>query len=170
MSRQHFAQRQLAYHWYLPDACTGWLVAAYPRCPAFVWGISRHYPTASRAVPAGSTPAALDWWLGTGSKNSAGFADRGSILLIIYVAFSKGMTNHIWRQIDLQDFLKLSMVLVVLLALALVVTTRIARWVLRLRVLPLVLSHQLQLIVCPVLAKRYFARSTTRTSMTVQQP
>jgi sodium/bile acid cotransporter 7 len=36
-------------------------------------------------------------------KQMLGYADRGSILLIIYVAFSKGMVDHIWSQVGVGD-------------------------------------------------------------------
>jgi len=126
-------------------------------------------------------------------KQVLGYADRGSILLIIYVAFSKGMVDHIWRQIELRDLVVLFGLLAVLLALALFLTAVIARRLMRLSVedeivlqfcgskkslasglpiasvlfagpqlglivLPLMLFHQLQLIVCAVLARRYGAR------------
>ena len=122
-----------------------------------------------------------------------GYADRGSILLIIYVAFSKGMVDNIWSKIDLADLAILSALLALLLALALTLTAMIARRIMRLSVedeivlqfcgskkslasglpmatilfsgaqlgmivLPLMLFHQLQLIVCAVLARRYARR------------
>lgn len=122
-----------------------------------------------------------------------GYADRGSILLIIYVAFSKGMAEHIWRQIGPRDLAVLCLLLAALLGLALFLTWVIGRRLLRfsvedeivlqfcgskkslasglpmasvlfagpqvgLIVLPLMLFHQLQLIVCAVLARRYAAR------------
>ncbi|MEO8722139.1 MAG: bile acid:sodium symporter family protein [Sphingobium sp.] len=127
-------------------------------------------------------------------KKILGFADRGSILLIIYVAFSKGMEDHIWSQIGPQDLLVLLVLLAVLLTAALSLTVMISRYILRLGVedeivlqfcgskkslasglpiasvlfagpqlglivLPLMLFHQLQLIVCAVLARHYAARS-----------
>lgn len=126
-------------------------------------------------------------------KQILGYADRGSILLIIYVAFSKGMAEHIWQQIGLPDLLVLFALLSVLLALALVLTGALARRIMRLTVedeivlqfcgskkslasglpmasvlfsgpqvalvvLPLMLFHQLQLVVCAVLARRYARR------------
>jgi sodium/bile acid cotransporter 7 len=135
-------------------------------------------------------------WIGPwiqAHKRVLGFADRGSILLIIYVAFSKGMAEHIWRQISLRDLAVLTLLLGALLALALCLTWLIGRRLLRfsvedeivvqfcgskkslasglpmasvlfagpqlgLVVLPLMLFHQLQLIVCAVLARRYAAR------------
>lgn len=135
-------------------------------------------------------------WIGAwvqDHKKVLGFADRGSILAIIYAAFSKGMADHIWRQIQALDLVILLVLLAALLALALFLTMTIARRILRLSpedeivlqfcgskkslasglpiasvlfagpqlgliVLPLMLFHQLQLIVCAVLARRYAAR------------
>ena len=127
-------------------------------------------------------------------KQILGYADRGSILLIIYVAFSKGMVDNVWAQVAPFDLVVLLAVLAVLLAAALALTAFIARRLMRLSVedeivlqfcgskkslasglpiasvlfagpqlglivLPLMLFHQLQLMVCAVLARRYAARS-----------
>ena len=126
-------------------------------------------------------------------KSLLGLADRGSILLIIYAAFSRGMADHIWRRIETSDLITLLAVLTILLGAALFATRFIARRVLKLNVkdeivlqfcgskkslasglpiagvlfpgpsvalilLPLMLFHQLQLIVCAILARRYGAR------------
>ena len=139
----------------------------------------------------------LQRWIGAWvqrNKTVLGMVDRGSILLIIYVAFSKGMVDHVWRQVDVADMLTLLAVLAGLLALALAITGLAARRVMRLNVedeivlqfcgskkslasglpianvlfsgpavglivLPLMIFHQLQLIVCAFLARRYAARS-----------
>lgn len=61
-----------------------------------------------------------------------GYADRGSILLIIYVAFSRGMVDGIWGQIDTRDMIFLVGILAALLALALFITGFVGRSVLRL--------------------------------------
>jgi sodium/bile acid cotransporter 7 len=144
-------------------------------------------------------------WIGgwiQSHKRILGFADRGSILLIIYVAFSKGMADHIWRQIRIWDLAFLMILLAALLALVLILTAVIARRVLRLSVedeivlqfcgskkslasglpiasvlfagpqlglivLPLMLFHQLQLIVCAVLARRYADRTVSALDGTV---
>ena len=126
-------------------------------------------------------------------KQILGYADRGSILLIIYVAFSKGMVDSVWSQIEPVDLVILLVLLAILLAAALALTALIARRVMRLSVedeivlqfcgskkslasglpiasvlfagpqlslivLPLMLFHQLQLMVCAVLARRYAVR------------
>ena len=135
-------------------------------------------------------------WIGAwiqGHKRVLGYADRGSILLIIYVAFSKGMVDNIWGEVSLSDLLILFAFLVVLLAVVLVLTGLIARRILSLPVqdeivlqfcgskkslasglpmatvlfpgpqlglivLPLMLFHQIQLIVCAILARHYADR------------
>lgn len=121
-----------------------------------------------------------------------GMADRGTILLIVYVAFSKGMVENIWAKLDLPDLLFLLFLMCVLLALVLVLTTLLGR-AMRLPVedrivlqmcgskksmasglpmasiifssgqiglilLPLMLFHQVQLVVCAVLARRWAMR------------
>lgn len=127
-------------------------------------------------------------------KKLLGYADRGSILLIIYVAFSRGMVDGIWGQVRLPDLLALSAILVLLLAVALAATAGLSRALrfgredavvltfcgskkslasglpmasvlfagpqLGLIVLPLMLFHQLQLVVCAILARRW-ADATT---------
>lgn len=126
-------------------------------------------------------------------KTLLGYADRGSILLIIYVAFSRGMVDNVWAEVALGDMLLLSAMLAGLLAAILWLTWLIGRKLMRLDVadeivllfcgskkslasglpmgtvlfagpqlslivLPLMLFHQIQLIVCAILARRYAAR------------
>ena len=136
-------------------------------------------------------------WIGAwvqDRKRMLGYVDRGSILLIIYVAFSKGMVEGIWGQIGVGDLLLLLCILGLLLAVLLSITHLIGRRLMHLPiedeivlqfcgskkslasgmpmasvlfqgpqlgliVLPLMLFHQLQLIVCAVLARRYAARA-----------
>lgn len=133
-------------------------------------------------------------------KQMLGLADRGSILLIIYVAFSKGMTDNIWGQIEPLDLIVLIIVLSALLALVLVLTAVIGRRILRLGkpdrivlqfcgskkslasglpiasvlfagpqlgliLLPLMIFHQLELVVCALLARRYAARNAAGLSV-----
>ncbi|MBV2355476.1 bile acid:sodium symporter [Streptomyces sp. J2-1] len=129
-------------------------------------------------------------WVGgflTRHKKVLGLVDRGSILLVVYTAFSEGMAQGIWGQISLPRLGGLLVVEAVLLAVMLAVTwyggraagfdrgDRIAiqfagskkslasglpmASVLfgahaSLAVLPLMLFHQMQLMVCAVLAKR----------------
>jgi len=139
------------------------------------------------------------------NRRVLGFADRGSILLIIYVAFSKGMAEHIWRQIGLRDLAVLCLLLAALLGVALFITWLVGRRILRfsvgdeivlqfcgskkslasglpmasvlfagpqlgLIVLPLMLFHQLQLIVCAFLARRYADRPVAEALGPAQAP
>ncbi|MGC5566667.1 bile acid:sodium symporter family protein [Streptomyces sp. FR-108] len=120
-------------------------------------------------------------------KKVLGYVDRGSILLVVYTAFSEGMVQGIWHQVSPLRLGGLLAVEVVLLAVMLSVTwygskalgfgreDRIAiqfagskkslasglpmASVLfgahaSLAVLPLMLFHQMQLMVCAVIAKR----------------
>lgn len=122
-----------------------------------------------------------------------GLVDRGSVLLVVYTAFSAGMVAGIWHQVSAGQLLALLAVLVVLLALVLVLTGLAGRllgfaWPDRvtavfcgskksmatglpmaavlfhprnvgLMVLPLMLFHQIQLIVCAAMARRWGARA-----------
>ena len=135
-------------------------------------------------------------WIGNwveARRRLLGYADRGSILLIIYVAFSKGMTSGMWTRFDSADLLVLFGALALLLALVLVITGFAARRILGFTmkdeivllfcgskkslasglpmasilfpgpqvgiiVLPLMLFHQLQLIVCAAIARHYALR------------
>ncbi|WP_030667101.1 bile acid:sodium symporter family protein [Streptomyces rimosus] len=134
-------------------------------------------------------------WIGgfiTRHKKILGFVDRGSILFVVYSAFSTGVVEGIWHQVSPWRLLGLLGVEAVLLALMLTLTSygskkagfargdRIAitfagskkslaaglpmATVLfgggaGLAVLPLMLFHQMQLMVCAVLAKRYAAQA-----------
>ncbi|MCP3731416.1 bile acid:sodium symporter [Sphingomonas sp. MG17] len=130
-------------------------------------------------------------------KQILGYADRGSILLIIYVAFSKGMVDNVWGGVRPMDLLILIVVLTLLLAFILALTHFVGRRVLSLPIedsivlqfcgskkslasglpiasllfpgpqlslilLPLMLFHQIELIVCAVLARRYGAKADRR--------
>lgn len=61
-----------------------------------------------------------------------GWADRGSILLIIYVAFSRGMRDGIWTKTSLADLAILGALLVALLAAVLLITNVLGRRVMHL--------------------------------------
>ncbi len=134
-------------------------------------------------------------WLGgfiARHKPVLGLVDRGSILLVVYAAFSEGVTEGIWTQISLDQLGALFAINAVLLAVMLVGSRQLARACgfsredeitivfcgskkslasgvpiaailfggqqIGLVVLPVMLFHQLQLIVCAVMAKRYAAR------------
>jgi sodium/bile acid cotransporter 7 len=131
-------------------------------------------------------------WIGAWiTRNSAPLKlfDRGSILLVVYTAFSAGMVEGIWHRLDVTHLLVLAGVCCVLLAAVLGATGWGARVLgfaradritivfcgskkslasglpmatvlfghaqVGLIVLPLMLFHQIQLIVCATLARRY---------------
>ncbi|MGP3636143.1 bile acid:sodium symporter family protein [Streptomyces sp. 24-1644] len=116
-----------------------------------------------------------------------GFVDRGSILLVVYTAFSEGMVAGIWHQVTPARLGALLAAEAVLLALMLTLTWYGAKRLgfdrrdriaiqfagskkslaaglpmasvlfgahASLAVLPLMLFHQMQLMVCAVIAKR----------------
>ncbi|NUP36360.1 MAG: bile acid:sodium symporter [Streptomyces sp.] len=120
-------------------------------------------------------------------KKVLGLVDRGSILLVVYTAFSEGMVQGIWHQVSPLRLGGLLVVEAVLLAVMLALTwyggkalrfDREDRIAIQfagskkslasglpmasvlfgahasLAVLPLMLFHQMQLMVCAVLAKR----------------
>ncbi|MFD3540677.1 bile acid:sodium symporter family protein [Streptomyces sp. NPDC058662] len=119
-----------------------------------------------------------------------GRVDRGSILLVVYAAFSAGMVAGIWHQVSVPRLGALLLVEAVLLALMLLATwygakrlgfDRADRVAVQfagskkslaaglpmasvlfgaqagLAALPLMLFHQMQLMVCAVLARRHAA-------------
>ncbi|MFC9230539.1 bile acid:sodium symporter family protein [Streptomyces decoyicus] len=129
-------------------------------------------------------------------KKVLGYVDRGSILLVVYTAFSAGMVQGIWHQVSTLRLLCLLGVEAVLLAVMLTVTSygskrlgfpRADRIAITfagskkslaaglpmasvlfgaqagLMVLPLMLFHQMQLMVCAVLAKRFAAADPVAT-------
>ncbi|MFF3482837.1 bile acid:sodium symporter family protein [Streptomyces sp. NPDC002701] len=129
-------------------------------------------------------------WIGgfvTRHKKVLGYVDRGSILLVVYTAFSEGMVAGIWHQVSPLRLTGLLAVEAVLLAIMLTLTWygskalgfgREDRVAIQfagskkslaaglpmasvlfgahasLAVLPLMLFHQMQLMVCAVIAKR----------------
>lgn len=118
-----------------------------------------------------------------------GFVDRGSILLVVYLAFSEATENGLWRVLGVSDLVKLFVVCAALLAIVLIATVVVARRLgfdradeivivfcgskkslasgvpmagvlfplaqVGMVVLPLMLFHQIQLMVCAALARRY---------------
>jgi sodium/bile acid cotransporter 7 len=123
------------------------------------------------------------------NRTLLGLVDRGSILLVVYTAFSEGVTQGIWHQLGVPDLGRLLLVDAALLAVVLAITTYGSRLLgfsradevtivfcgskkslasglpmatvllagqsVSLIVLPLMLFHQIQLMVCAWLAKRY---------------
>lgn len=135
-------------------------------------------------------------WIGGFVKRRAAvlkFVDQGSILLVVYTAFSAAVVEGLWQQLPLPALLGLLVVCAVLLALALATTTWAARRMgfskedeitivfcgskkslasgvpmakvlfashaVGAIVLPLMVFHQIQLMVCAVLAQRYARRN-----------
>ncbi|MEU5612152.1 bile acid:sodium symporter family protein [Streptomyces sparsogenes] len=129
-----------------------------------------------------------------------GYADRGSILLVVYAAFSEGMVRGIWHQVTPARLGALLAVEAVLLAVMLLLTSYGSRRLgfgredriaivfagskkslaaglpmasvlfgaqASLAVLPLMLFHQMQLMVCAVLARR-FARTAPQQAVPEQ--
>jgi sodium/bile acid cotransporter 7 len=118
-----------------------------------------------------------------------GLVDRGSILLIVYTAFSDGVTHGIWHQVDIVQLATLVVADAVLLGAVLSLTTLASRLLgfsradeitivfcgskkslasglamatvllagqpIGLIVMPLMLFHQIQLMACAALARRY---------------
>lgn len=149
---------------------------------------------------------ALRPWIGTWAERNRkllSVVDRGSILLVVYAAFSEGMVAGIWHQLDLGMLARLAIVDAALLAAVLAITTFASRRLgfsradeitivfcgskkslasglpmasvlfagsaVGLIVLPLMLFHQLQLMVCAALARRY-ANGPTPAPLTSTRP
>jgi sodium/bile acid cotransporter 7 len=136
-------------------------------------------------------------WVGR-HKMLGTLVDRGSILLVVYVAFSEGMTHGIWHQLDARQLVTLALLDAVLLGAVLLATSVGSRLLgfdradritivfcgskkslasglpmasvlfagqsVGLVVLPLMLFHQLQLMVCAALARRYAAEGAITTA------
>jgi len=115
--------------------------------------------------------------------------DQGSILLVVYTAFSEAVGQGLWHQVSGRSLAGLLLIDVILLALVMFTAARVSRKLgfsredriaivfcgskkslasgvpmakvlfaggtLGAVVLPLMLFHQLQLMVCAVLAQRY---------------
>ncbi|WP_447776515.1 bile acid:sodium symporter family protein [Pseudomonas chlororaphis] len=130
-------------------------------------------------------------WVGR-NKNWLKFIDQGSILLVVYGAFSEAVNEGIWHQIPLWNLAGLVLACGVLLALALLASSLLSKLfgfnqedritilfcgskkslatgvpmaqvlfagsTMGVLILPLMLFHQIQLMVCAVLAQRYAKR------------
>lgn len=120
------------------------------------------------------------------------WVDQGSILLVVYTAFSAAVVKGLWHQLPLSALVAVAVVSALLLALALGVTNAVAKRagfsvedriaivfcgskksvasgvpmanvlfpasMVGPIVLPVMLYHQIQLMVCAVLAQRYARR------------
>jgi sodium/bile acid cotransporter 7 len=98
--------------------------------------------------------------------------DRGSILLVVYTAFSMSMAEHIWATVSPWRVVAVAGVCAALLAIMLCVTVGVSRLArlnradaavvlvffgtgaVGLIMLPLMLFHQIQLFVCAIIASR----------------
>jgi solute carrier family 10 (sodium/bile acid cotransporter), member 7 len=135
-------------------------------------------------------------WIGQWAERNRAFlsvTDRGSILLIVYAAFSASVVQGLWQRLPLPTLAMLALVDAVLLATALLImisgsralrfdradesaivfcgsqksvvsgipmaSALIAGPALGLFVLPIMIYHSMQLLVCAWLAKRYAGRS-----------
>jgi sodium/bile acid cotransporter 7 len=119
------------------------------------------------------------------------FTDQGTILLVVYTAFSAAVVEGLWRHTPPLSLLATLAICGVLLGLVMLITSRAARWLgfsradritivfcgskkslasgipmakilfagqiggLGALVLPLMIFHQLQLMVCAMVARRY---------------
>ena len=127
------------------------------------------------------------------NENIVGMVDRGSILLIVYSAFSAAVGEGLWRQVPPSALAGLLVADGVLLAAALISTFLVSKWLgfdradrvtivfcgskkslsqgitmakvifashtVGAAVLPLLVFHQIQLMVCAALAQRWGRRT-----------
>lgn len=126
-------------------------------------------------------------------KNMLKWVDQGSILLVVYTAFSEAVNEGLWRNTPLPALIGLVFICIVILTLALAGSLLIGRFMkfdtadritllfcgskkslasgipmaqvifagqaVGAIVLPLMIFHQIQLMVCAVIAARYAKRS-----------
>ncbi len=69
---------------------------------------------------------AIGAWIGRHAK-LVGYVDRGSILLVVYSAFSEAVLGGIWQQVGKVDLLRLVILCALLLAIVLTITLASAR-------------------------------------------
>ncbi|OFJ48854.1 bile acid:sodium symporter [Janthinobacterium lividum] len=125
-------------------------------------------------------------------KATLKFFDQGSILLVVYTAFSEAVSEGLWQTVSVETLVSLCLFSIVLLALVLCLMTFISRRLgfskedeiaivfcgskkslasgvpmakvlfathsLGMVILPLMLFHQIQLMICAVIAQRYARR------------
>ncbi|MBU1331481.1 MAG: bile acid:sodium symporter [Gammaproteobacteria bacterium] len=130
-------------------------------------------------------------WVGR-NKDWLKYVDQSSILLVVYTAFSAAVIEGLWQTVPLPTLAALVLACCVLLALALLLTHLLGKWLgfsvedritilfcgskkslatgvpmaqvlfasstIGLLILPVMLFHQIQLMVCAVLAQRYARR------------
>ena len=124
------------------------------------------------------------------------YVDQGSILLVVYTAFSEAVSEGLWQTISVETLVALGVFSILLLALVLGLMTFISRRLgfnkedeiaivfcgskkslasgvpmakvlfathsLGMVILPLMLFHQIQLMICAVIAQRYARRDEER--------
>ena len=129
--------------------------------------------------------------------------DQGSILLVVYTAFSAAVVQGIWKQVSVNTLIGLLVICAIMLAIALCLTTFLARRLgfskedeitavfcgskkslvsgvpmakvlfasstVGMMVLPLMLFHQMQLMVCAVLAAKYAKRKEAQLAVPTKQ-
>jgi solute carrier family 10 (sodium/bile acid cotransporter), member 7 len=61
-------------------------------------------------------------------KTITSIVDRGSILLVVYAAFSVGMVAGIWSQVSIGNLALVALLDMAVLGLVLIVTTLVSRW------------------------------------------
>lgn len=142
-------------------------------------------------------------WVGR-NKSWLKFVDQSSILLVVYTAFSAAVIEGLWHQVPLQTLIGLVIACCILLALALLITHLLGKWLgfniedritiifcgskkslatgvpmaqvlfasstIGLLILPLMIFHQIQLMVCAVIAQRYAQRPEGIDITVSQQP
>ncbi len=137
-------------------------------------------------------------WIGSWvnrNKSWLKYVDQGSILLVVYTAFSAAVIGGLWQQVPPLKLLGIVAGCCLLLALVLTVVNLLGKWLgfnledritilfagskkslatgvpmaqvlfagssIGLLILPLMLFHQVQLMVCSVLSQRFAQRSET---------
>jgi sodium/bile acid cotransporter 7 len=157
-------------------------------------------------LPFGAGQLARRWIAGAIARYAAllKVVDRGSILLVVYTAFSMGMVEGIWGSVDVWQLILLTIVAAVLLAVVLAITTLIGRLArldrgdavvllfcgskkslasglpmalvffpaatVGLTMLPLMIFHQIQLVVCAVIASRLAREADDSSAHSVAGP
>ncbi|MCU1719661.1 bile acid:sodium symporter family protein [Pseudomonas sp. 5P_3.1_Bac2] len=144
-------------------------------------------------------------WIGewvARNKNWLKFVDQGSILLVVYGAFSDAVVGGLWHKVPLPALGGLLVVCCILLALVLLCTWQLGKRLgfstedcitivfcgskkslatgvpmaqvlfagagVGMLILPLMLFHQIQLMVCAVLAQRYAQRPESKAELIEQ--
>jgi sodium/bile acid cotransporter 7 len=151
-------------------------------------------------LPFGAGQLARPWIAGVTARYAAllKVVDRGSILLVVYTAFSMGVVQGIWASVDAWRLVLVAVVAALLLAVVLIWTTVVGRLTrldradaivllfcgskkslasglpmalvlfpaatVGLTMLPLMIFHQIQLVVCAVIASRLAQENSENTS------